>query len=140
MSVYVPVETQRTVREQFKGRCAYCQTLEALTVITFEFDHIVPLSAQGQTVAENLCLACPACNRYKARRQSAVDPATGETVPLFHPQHQIWSKHFAWNEDTTAVIGLTPIGRATVAALKMNRSQMSRLRRMWREMGEHPPE
>lgn len=48
---------------------AYCRTPEALTVTTFEFEHIIPLSAGGQTVFDNLCLACP-CNKYLQSAES----------------------------------------------------------------------
>ncbi|WNZ24154.1 mitochondrial large ribosomal subunit protein uL30m [Leptolyngbya sp. NK1-12] len=36
-----------------------------------------------------------------------------------------WSEHFAWSEDTTLIIGLTPIGRATVQTLRLNRAGAS---------------
>jgi 5-methylcytosine-specific restriction endonuclease McrA len=67
VSVYIPVELKKEIRNYFADCCAYCRTAEALTVTTFEFEHIIPLSADGQTVFE-LCLACPSCNRYKATR------------------------------------------------------------------------
>ncbi len=73
--------------------------------------------------------ACPSCNRYKAARQTAINPTTGQEVPLFHPHLQAWTEHFRWNEDATEIIGLTPTGRATITALKMNRPQISRVRR-----------
>lgn len=139
MSVYIPVDLQRRVRSHFAERCVYCQTAESLTVAIFEIEHITPRSAQGETVFENLCLACPTCNRFKSNRQTAVDPLDQETVPLFHPQQQRWQDHFVWNEAATEIVGLTPVGRATVAALKMNRLQLVRVRRMWVKMDEHPP-
>lgn len=139
MSAYIPVELQRQVRSRFVDCCAYCHTAEALTVTTFEFEHITPRSAGGGSSLENLCLSCPACNSHKAQRQSAIDPVTGVTVPLFHPQNQVWAEHFTWNEDATEIIGITPIGRATIVALKVNRPQMVRVRKMWVKMGEHPP-
>ncbi|MEO0434734.1 MAG: HNH endonuclease signature motif containing protein [Cyanobacteria bacterium J06656_5] len=139
MSTYISVDLQARIRTQFVNCCAYCQTAEALTVTTFEFEHIHPLSANGQTIFENLCLACPSCNRYKATRQTAIDPVTDLETPLFHPQQQEWTAHFAWNEDATEIIGLTATGRATIQALKMNRSQLTRVRRMWVYLGEHPP-
>ncbi len=83
---------------------------------------------------------CEPCNLYKASRQTAVDGITQQEVPLFHPQQQLWKEHFAWSEDGTEIIGLTPVGRATISALKMNRSQLTRVRRMWVKMGEHPPD
>lgn len=139
MSVYIPVELQRQIRRRFADCCAYCQTAEALTATTFEFEHIIPRSAGGETVFDNLCLACPTCNRYKATRQTVPDPLTGESVALFHPHLQVWEEHFAWNEEATELIGLTAVGRATISALKMNRSQLIRVRQMWVKMGEHPP-
>ena len=50
MSAYVPVDLQREVRAQFANCCAYCRTAEELTVVTFEFEHIVPRSLDGETV------------------------------------------------------------------------------------------
>jgi hypothetical protein len=139
VSAYISVELQRQIRSHFADCCAYCRTAEALTVTTFEFEHIVPLARGGETIFENLCLACPSCNRYKAVRQTATDPTTQTEVPLFHPQQQSWSDHFEWDEEATEIVGLTPTGRATVDALKINRPQLVRVRRMWVRMGEHPP-
>jgi hypothetical protein len=99
----------------------------------------VPRSAGGATTFENLCLSCPSCNRHKASRQTAVDPETQTVAPLFNPQQQIWNDHFNWNTDATEVVGLTPTGRATIAALQMNRPQMIRVRKLWVKLGEHPP-
>ncbi|MDF5715577.1 MAG: HNH endonuclease signature motif containing protein [Rhizonema sp. NSF051] len=73
MSVYISVELQRRIRQHLVDCCAYCRTAEFLTVTTFEFEHIIPRSADGKTVFENLCLACPSCNRYKSSRQTALD-------------------------------------------------------------------
>jgi hypothetical protein len=140
MSVYIGVDLQRQIRTHFANCCAYCHTSEALTVAIFEFEHISPRSAGGETVFKNLCLACPTCNRYKANRQNALDPITGEMVSLFHPHLQVWKEHFAWSENATELTGCTPFGRATITALKMNRPQLIRIRRMWVKMGEHPPD
>lgn len=139
MSVYIPVELQRQIRTHFANCCAYCLTAESLTATTFEFEHIIPRSAGGETTFENLCLACPSCNRYKATRQTAIDPQVQVAVDLFHPHRQNWTEHFAWSEDATEIVGLTSTGRATISALKMNRSQLIRVRKMWMTMGEHPP-
>ncbi|MDJ0617766.1 MAG: HNH endonuclease [Calothrix sp. MO_192.B10] len=84
-------------------------------------------------------MSCPSCNRYKASRQTAIDPNTKQEVPLFHPQQQLWAEHFVWSEDGTEIIGLTSIGKATISALKMNRPQLTRVRKMWVKLNEHPP-
>jgi hypothetical protein len=108
--------------------------------MTFEFEHIRPLSVGGETVFENLCFACPWCNRHKGDRQTAIDSESGEAVALFHPQEQAWVEHFAWSESGTEISGLTSVGRATIAALQMNRPALVRARAMWVKLGEHPPE
>jgi 5-methylcytosine-specific restriction endonuclease McrA len=84
MSVYVPVKLRRQIREKFHDRCAYCQSSEALMAVKFEFEHITPLSAGGKSQFENLCLACPTCNRHKSSRESGTDKVTGEQTALFH--------------------------------------------------------
>jgi len=58
---------------------------------------------------------------------------------LFHPREQSWDEHFAWNEDFTLILGLTPTGRATIEALHLNRSGLVNLRRVLYAIGEHPP-
>jgi HNH endonuclease len=139
VSAYISVELQRKIREKFADCCAYCRTAEFLTITTFEFEHIIPLSAGGETTFDNLCLSCPSCNRYKASRQTALDEDTQQEVSLFNPQQQLWIEHFAWNEDATEIIPLTPVARVTIDALKMNRSQLIRVRKMWVKLEEHPP-
>ena len=139
MSVYIRVELQRQIRDRFGECCAYCRTAEFLTAMTFEIEHIVPLSVGGKTVFENLCFACPTCNRHKGDRQAAIDPESGEVVGLFHPQNQVWADHFAWREGGKEIGGLTAVGRATVLILQMNRLALVRARAMWIKLGEHPP-
>ncbi|MGL6075943.1 MAG: HNH endonuclease [Fimbriiglobus sp.] len=139
MSVYIPVALQRQIREHFRNCCAYCRTAEELTATTFEFEHIMPSSQGGETVFENLCLACPMCNRFKSDLVSAHDDMSETEVALFHPHQDRWVDHFAWNNGCTQMIGLTSSGRATISQLRMNRPQMIRVRRMWVEMSEHPP-
>jgi len=139
MSTYVPAALRRRIRARFVDRCAYCRTAEALIAAIFEIEHIIPRSAGGETVFYNLCLACPTCNRYKASRQTAVAPLLGHTVPLFHPQHQLWEEHFVWNADATLMLALTPSGQATIEARRIHRPALIRQRRMGVQMGEHPP-
>jgi hypothetical protein len=139
VTVYIPADLQRKIRTRFSSRCAYCQTPEDMSVAIFEFEHIIPRSTGGRTDFENLCLSCPTCNRYKAGHSAALDPITQQNVALFHPHENDWADHFAWSPDTTTIIGLTPTGRATIEALRMNRTQMIRVRRMWHAMAEHPP-
>jgi hypothetical protein len=119
------------------GRCEYCQLAQANLDLAFEVDHIIAEHHQGRTQASNLCLACFACNRHKGPNVAGVDPQTGKIVPLFNPRRHKWSRHFRW--DGSVLIGRTPIGRATVIALKMNLDHRVDLRQGLIDEGVFPP-
>jgi hypothetical protein len=140
MRTAIPAELRAQVRALEQERCAYCQSPEELTVTPFEVDHIIPVSALGETALNNVCLACPSCNRHKATRQLASDPATSEAAPLYHPRRDTWAEHFGWDFETLELIGRTPTGRATIAALHLNRAALVRLRRLWVKLGRFPPQ
>ncbi len=57
---------------------------------------------------------------------------------FFHPRRDVWSDHFAWDESFELIIGLTPVGRATIDALQLNRQELVNLRRMLYAAGQHP--
>ena len=136
---YISEEVRSQVRRDCRDRCSYCQALQQYILGVLEIDHIIPKVDGGSDEAENLCLACPSCNRFKAVRKNTIDPITEISTPFFNPQLQIWEEHFAWNEDASEIVGLTDIGRVTIEALKMNRVQLIRVRKMWVKLGEHPP-
>jgi 5-methylcytosine-specific restriction endonuclease McrA len=86
--------------------------------ILFEIDHIIALSHGGPTRASNLALACFLCNSYKGTNVAGIDPETRRVTPLFHPRRHKWQRHFRWHGPE--LHGRTPIGRATVATLRIN--------------------
>ena len=100
--------------------------------------HIEHINPAGGDQPENLCLACPNCNLSKAAATGAEDPNTGEDVPLFNPRRHVWDQHFEWEDNYALLRGLTPIGRATVARFKMNRSRIVLARKRWTQVGLHP--
>jgi 5-methylcytosine-specific restriction endonuclease McrA len=67
-------------------RCGYCLTAQEIIGPLLEIDHLVPVALGGSSEEINLWLACPHCNGAKAARIDAVDPETGQTVPLFNPR------------------------------------------------------
>lgn len=89
---------------------------------------------------ENLALACPGCNAYKYAKIEALDPVDNATASLFHPRLQHWQDHFRWSEDFTLIVGITSTGRATVVALRLNRSELMNMRRILYLTGLHPPQ
>jgi hypothetical protein len=106
----------------------------------FEVEHIIPVAGGGSSDESNLWLSCPLCNRHKGDRTSATDPETGEQVPLFNPRTQRWSEHFRWSDDGVRILGLTPTGRATAAALRLaDDPDALVIRAYWVLAGWHPP-
>ena len=101
-----------------EGCCEYCRSQERYATQAFSVEHIVPRQSDGRTALENLALACQGCNNHTWTKTAAPDPVSAAVVPLFHPRHQRWRDHFAWDDTFTVVICLTPIGRATVEALQ----------------------
>lgn len=140
MSFYISTNLRAQIEQTDRGRCCYCQTQEANSGIPLSFDHILPRSKGGETSFENVCLACRACNEFKAASTTGIDILTGESVSLFNPRSQNWADHFVWSGDGATIEGLTPVGRATVIALRMNHTTIVVARKRWVYSGWHPPE
>jgi hypothetical protein len=115
----IPARLRRLVVLRAGNKCEYCELSQEGQEATFHIDHTLPKSAGGRTLAANLALACVSCSLRKEARRSAIEPITNRRVAMFHPRRQRWQDHFRW--DGFRIVGLTPTGRATVAALQMNR-------------------
>ena len=130
---------QEQVRQRAGYLCEYCHTSEQWQYILFTIDHVIPLAQGGMNTLDNLALACFHCNRRKGTRQTALDPETGETVPLFNPRQDSWAAHFNWLSDGLFILPRTTVGRATVSLLTLNRDRIVHLRAADIEVGRHPP-
>jgi hypothetical protein len=128
----------RLVWQRALDRCEYCRMHQSLQVATFHMEHIVPSSAGGPSSPENLALACPACNLHKSNRLMVSDPDSQLVVPLFHPRLHVWSDHLTWSG--YEVVGLTPIGRAAIAALDLNHSRRLKVRMAEETFRLFPPQ
>lgn len=105
----------------------------------FSIEHITPISKGGNDSLENLALACQGCNGHKYTKTTCMDPIGLNEVSLYHPRLDQWEAHFAWNNNFTMLTGLTPVGRATIYCLKLNRNMVVNLRQLLIVFGEHPP-
>lgn len=134
----VTVAMRQAVRKRAHECCEYCKSQARFATESFAIEHIVPRHHGGTTELSNLAFACFGCNSHKYIKTRAVDPQTNKESPLFHPRQQVWRDHFAWNQDYTLMIGLTDVGRATIALLQMNRPELVNLRRVLHLVNEHP--
>ena len=135
----LPAAQRQAIAERANYCCEYCLSQERFSPDPFSVEHVAPRSGGGADDPSNLAFSCQGCNSRKYTSTEGIDPVTGETVPLFHPRNDGWPEHFAWSEDFTQIVALTPTGRATVEKLQLNRPGVVNLRRVLRSMGHHPP-
>ncbi|WP_449418583.1 HNH endonuclease [Phormidium nigroviride] len=131
---------RQAVSTRAKNYCEYCRSSAEFAIDSFTVDHIKPRQAGGETTLDNLAWACFGCNGHKQARTRGTDPETDREVAFYNPRQQVWTEHFVWSQDFTEVIGKTPCGRATINALRLNRTGVMNLRRLLVREGLHPPE
>lgn len=119
-------------------RCEYCHAPEAAFNFHFEVEHIIPIARQGDTLDENLALACHSCNLFKAACTSGVDPDTNEIVRIFDPRNDDWADHFIVIPSSEKIIGRSAVGRVTVVRLNINSEAQLAARRQWRRLSLFP--
>jgi len=134
-------EQRQQVIERARGCCEYCRSQAAYYATQpFSVEHIVPRARGGTPSLDDLALACQGCNNHKYDKMEAPDPVSRALVPLYHPRQHPWKNRFAWSDDFTLIVGITPTGRATVDLLLLNREGVVNLRRLLYLHGEHPPQ
>lgn len=135
----ISAQTKSVVAARARNCCEYCLCQAKFSPDSFSIEHIIPRARGGTDEMNNLALACQGCNGFKYTDVDAIDPVTGVRVPLFHPRINSWQEHFTWSDDSTILIGLTSIGRATIEKMKLNRDGVVNLRRALVVIDAHPP-
>jgi hypothetical protein len=130
----IPAALRRFVIRRAANVCEYCGLSQQGQEAMFHIDHVIPRMAGGATDTENLALARVSCSLRKA----AIAPHSGNEVPLYNPRCDDWQAHFQWQGVT--LLGMTPTGRATIAALRMNRPMILAIRQEEAAPGRHPPQ
>jgi hypothetical protein len=131
-----PAQRQAIV-QRAGGCCEYCRLASTSGTAPFHVDHIVPVKQGGSDDEDNLCLACYQCNAHKGHDLTGFDPLTGQIERLYHPRKQVWTEHFALQDDMR-IVGLTPAGRTTVRVLQMNDEAHIENRQVLAEIDEYP--
>jgi HNH endonuclease len=130
---------KKAVRQRAKFCCEYCLAQILFSADVFSIEHILPLSKGGLTVLINLAFSCQCCNNHKYTATQAFDPLSGAMAQLYNPRTDVWAEHFKWDDDFIEILGISPIGRATVTRLHLNREGLLNLRRVLVQAGFHPP-
>lgn len=133
----IPAQLRRQVIHRAQNRCEYCGLAQVSQEATFHIDHVAPVNSGGATAINNLALACVSCSLRKGARTTAHDPKTERDARLFNPRRDSWRLHFRW--DGVRALGISPTGRATVAALNLNRAVAQSIRHEEILRDRHPP-
>ncbi len=115
------------VRSRANDCCEYCQMPQRFDPLPFQLDHIIAIQHLGPTSAENLALACFACNHHKGPNIAGFDWQLQQTIPLFNPRRESWSEHFQWQGPR--LLARTPTGNVTIHVLAINLDHRIALRR-----------
>jgi 5-methylcytosine-specific restriction endonuclease McrA len=118
--------TRGLVHHRAEERCEYCRLRQEHSELRHHVEHIIAKQHGGSDDPENLALACHRCNLRKGPNLTGTDPQTGRVTRLFDPRHDRWSGHFVFED--VCIIGLTPVGRATVHVLDLNDARRLDLR------------
>jgi len=133
---YVPAKLRRIVHQRAGNRREYCLLHQEDAFFSHEPDHIIAEKHGGETVVDNLALACFDCGRFKGSDIASIDPKSGKLVPLFNPRTQIWKKHFRL--EGGKIIPLTQVARATEQLLKLNLPKRLEARDLLYQLGRYP--
>lgn len=115
------------VRERAQHRCEYCRLPQAAApFLTFHVEHIEARQHVTDDSPSNLALACPDCNRHKGPNLTTLDAKSRQIVRLFHPRLDVWEEHFEFQG--AQLVGLTPVGEATIRLLQINSEERIELR------------
>lgn len=136
--VHVAAKIRRIVELRAGQRCEYCHAPQRSANARFHSEHFTPRSRGGTDELDNLNLSCITCNLAKGDAVTGIDPTSKERRELFNPRLHTWDEHFSWDADSITLPGSSPLGRATIATLKMNQPLQIEARPYWRILGLFP--
>ncbi|MEZ4851000.1 MAG: HNH endonuclease signature motif containing protein [Bacteroidia bacterium] len=137
MSSYIPETLRVFVAKRAYNCCEYCLLSEEDAFHRFHLDHIISVKHRGQTIQENLALACQFCNRNKGSDVGSFLFSSNQFVRFFNPRIDKWDEHFYL--DNGAILSKTEIGEATVKILNFNDAELLIDRQLLIKAGTYPP-
>jgi hypothetical protein len=124
----IPAQIREAVEKRAENVCEYCLLPGISAHFKHQVDHILPRKHGGQTVLENLALACWRCNLHKGTDVGSFDFETNdEFARFFNPRAQSWEEHF--RIENAEIIPLTAEARVTVRIFRLNDEERREERR-----------
>lgn len=119
--------TNKALRDQIRQRaafaCEYCGVNETDTGGLLTLDHFHPQSKGGSDNPENLIYCCNRCNSYKYN----YFPSSNKEPSIWNPTQSPRDQHF-FELDNGQLKALTPVGKATIDLLRLNRPPLIQYR------------
>jgi hypothetical protein len=138
MSVtYVSLELRRAVYRRANHQCEYCLIDEQDTFLGCQIDHVIAEKHGGETIFENLAVACTLCNRAKGSDIATL--VDGALTRLYNPRVELWTDHFGIAKDQITILSKTSVGQATISLLEINTNDRLLERQTLNELGLYPP-
>ena len=94
---------KKHLRQDFHGRCAYCDDADSLVDVDFHIDHFAPKTKfpKRKFVYQNLFYACPYCNESKSEYWVCDDPDVNviNDEGIVNPCSKEYDRHLGRRED-----------------------------------------
>lgn len=136
MSRYISDTLRTKVMERANHCCEYCRLPLRYSFFRFQVDHIVSIKHGGQTVLENLALACGFCNTNKGSDLGTFLDTPKRLIPFFNPRDDDWREHFEF--DGPVIVAITDAGAATIKIFGFNRVERIMERQILIDAGLYP--
>ena len=130
----IPQKIRESVEQRAGKFCEYCLLPETDAHYRHQIDHIFPRKHGGETILENLALACWRCNLYKGSDIASRDTETKNLIGFFNPRVDIWTEHFRLLE-RGEIQPLSAEARVTIKILRINDAERIEERRELMEAG-----
>ena len=119
MNRYLSERLRKRVEKRANDICEYCLIPIEETFFGGEIDHILSRKHGGQTVFENLALACQPCNRNKGSDLGSNSEISGKLTMFYNPRIDKWTEHFQLDDEAN-INPLSDIAEVTIRIFKFN--------------------
>jgi hypothetical protein len=126
MSQYISEKLRKSVEKRAENICEYCLICIDDTYFGGEIDHIISVKHSGETMLDNLALACQPCNRSKGSDIGSILSNKRDFIRFFNPRTDKWSENFQLFGATIQPI--SDIGKVTTQILGFNEAERIRER------------
>ena len=110
------------------GLCEYCHIPQTYVRLPFQIDHIIAEQHGGKTTSDNLAGTCVRCNKRKGPNIAGSSPGDRRGRPAYSTRTPRSVGDPLSDGMGATLVGMTLIGRVTIAVLDINNPSTVALR------------